>query len=206
MWIHHLMLKKHCFRKYLYTSFLQTSLQRREWWCPQCWGWRGICAGYSGRVLLWDSPLHQTISVPTPSKKQRTVPLFSCLCNIKEEIDKEEEGCLKTLENAKVRKKDGEIFTLCRGEKPWSLIVLALGEGDLHDQKSLELNWLSSGLLTCLKAQVIEGRSKIIHWSPVLWDFPTWGRHGGSCVILKVVCFHDPFFQRFCAIHTCSPK
>lgn len=188
------MLEKHRFCKYCYTSSLQT-LAQREWLCLQCWGWRGICAGYSGRVLLWNS-LHQTISVSTLSKKQRTVPLFSCLRNVTEATDKEEEGCLKTLENAKIRrKKDSEIVSLCHGGKPWSLIVLTLGEGDLHDQSSLELDWLSSGLLHCLKTQLIKGRSKIIRWSPVLCDFPTWGKCAGSCVVFKVVGFHDPFYS-----------
>lgn len=35
------------------------------------------------------------------------------------------------------------------------------GKGDLHGQILLELDWLN--LLTCLKAQVIGGRSKITH-------------------------------------------
>ena len=118
---------------------------------------------------------------------------------------------MKTLENSNMRnKKDGEIVSLCRGGKPWNLIVLTLQEGDLHDQMSLELDWLSSGLLAYLKAQLIEGRIKIIRLSPVVMDFPTSGKCGESCVVLKVVCFHDPFFQLFfqqlCAVCTCSQK
>lgn len=87
----HFRLEKHCFCRYSYTSFLPTLVWSREQLCLQCWGWRGLCAGYSGRVLLKESPLLQTISVSTPSKKQRTIPLFSCLCSIKEATDKEED-------------------------------------------------------------------------------------------------------------------
>lgn len=166
MWVHHLMLEKHCFCKYRYTSFPQISVQRRAQLCPQWWVWRGISAGYSGRVLLWDSPLHQTISVPTSSKKQRTVPLFSCLCNVKEKTDKEEEGCLKTLENAKIRRKKRwwDCFTLlwwkamksdCSDSwgrrPPWpDVIRTGLAELQLAGHQTARLK---AGAKSCIRAQ-----------------------------------------------------
>lgn len=173
MWVHPLTLRN-CFCKYM--SFRQTLVQRRERWCPQC------CAGHGGRLLLWDSPLHDTISVPLPSKKQRSHPLFSCVCNIKEATDKEEEGCLKTLENAKIRsKKDGEIVSVCRGGKPRSLVVPTLGEGHLSDRCHENWTGWAPACQPVGKLDWLKAGATIRHRSPVLWDSPTWGSWGILC-------------------------
>lgn len=72
---------------------------------------------------------------PSTFQEAKVHPFFSCACSIKEATDKEEERCLKTLENAKIRSKnDGEIVSVCHGGKPRSLVVLTLGEGDLGNR------------------------------------------------------------------------
>lgn len=129
---------------------------------------------------------------PRTFQKAEDRPLFS--------TDKEEEGCLKTSENTKiVRKRDSEIVLW------WKLMKSGCSDS-WGGRPQDHLHWLSASLLACLKAQGMESRSKTIHRSSVLWDFPIWRKRGGSSIILKAVRVPDPFFQRFCAVGSCSPK
>lgn len=111
------------------------------------WVWPG------GAALT--SSLHQDISLFTPSERQRTVPCFSCLLNVTEMTKKRKDAW--KLENPEIRQ---DYITLSW----WKPMNSDRSESD-RGMRPLwwEVIRVSSSVLACLNALMIQYQSKIIH-------------------------------------------
>lgn len=168
----------------------QSSIQGENRLCSQCWDERvWIWAGYGQEVLLWPS-----LSLLTPSEKQRTVPCFSCLLNGIEMTRKRKDAW--KLENPKIRQEKVPRLNRSVMMKTQELGSFWVWEGNKTSLMRSQGELQHAGLFECTYDSIPEQNytSEFLGTSHVRENMGD-----------PVVSFHDPFFQWFCAIYPCSP-
>lgn len=144
------------FCRYGYTSLPQSSAQGENRLCSQCWGWRGSASGLGmAGGCCSDLLFASGYFTPHTFREQRTVPCFSCLLNVTEMTKKRKDAW--KLENPEIRQ---DYITLSW----WKPMNSDCSESE-RGMRPLwwEVIRVSSSVLACLNALMIQYQSKIIH-------------------------------------------